>query len=98
MPTPCARVTLIFPPTAGLPPEVREIANTFSRHYDKPTLVASPSFVEPNFKEDGKGLGQPMVMRPYVFDLGDMDAKKVTVRLRNLPDLGGKVFAEGVFR
>lgn len=81
---------------SGLPPEVREIAQTFSRRYDKPTLVASPSFVEPNFKEDGNGLGEPVVMRPYIINLGDTDAKNVTVRLRNVPDLGGKVFAEGV--
>jgi hypothetical protein len=81
---------------SGVPPEVREIARTFSRRYEKPTLVASPSFVEPNFKEDGNGLGEPMVMRPYIINLGDTDARNVTVRLRNLPDLGGKVFAEGV--
>jgi hypothetical protein len=80
----------------GLSPEVQEIARTFTRHYDKPTLVASPTFVEPNFKEDGNGLGDPVVMRPYIINLGDADAKNVTVRLRNLPELGGKVFAEGV--
>jgi hypothetical protein len=92
----CAHYSHLPTNGKGLPPEVREIANTFSRHYDKPTLVASPSFVEPNFNEDGKGLGQPMMMRPYIINLGDVDAKNVTVRLRNTPSLGGKVFAEGV--
>ncbi len=80
----------------GLSPEALEMARTFSRRYSKPTLVASPSFVEPNFKDDGSGLEQPIVMRPYIINLGDTDAKNVTVRLRNLSELGGKVFAEGV--
>ena len=80
----------------GLPPDVQEIARTFLRHHDKPTLVASPILVEPNFKEDGNGLGDPVVMRPYIINLGDTDAKNVTVRLRNRPELDGKVFAEGV--
>ena len=80
----------------GLPPEVQEIAHTFTRRYDRPTLVGSPSFVEPNFHEDGNGLGEPVVFRPYIINLGDQDAKNVTVRLRDRPELGGKVFAEGV--
>jgi hypothetical protein len=80
----------------GLSPEALDVVRVFSRRYDKPILVASPSFVEPNFKEDGNGLGEPVVMRPYIINLGDRDAKNVRVRLRNLPDLGGNVFAEGV--
>jgi len=39
---------------SGLPTEVRDLAETFSRRYEKPTLVVSPSFVEPNYNEDGK--------------------------------------------
>ena len=81
---------------AGLPAEVRELAGTFSRRYPKPTLVVSPSFVEPNYNEDGKAMGDPKAMRAYLINLGDADAQNVKVRLRNLPNLGGNVFAEGV--
>jgi hypothetical protein len=80
----------------GLPPEVRDLAHAFMDRHDRPTLVGSPSFVEPNFREDGNGLGEPVVFRPYIINLGDQDAKNVTVRLRDRPNLGGKVFAEGV--
>ena len=41
---------------SGLPADVRAMATTFSRRYDKPTLVVSPSLVEPNYNEDGKGI------------------------------------------
>ena len=44
---------------SGLPSEVRDIAATFSRRYEKPTLVVSPTLVEPKFNEDGKGLADP---------------------------------------
>jgi hypothetical protein len=92
----CARYFHLPTNGKGLSPEALETARMFSRRYEKPMLVASPSFVEPNFKEDGSGLGEPVVMRPYIINLGDTDAKNVRVRLRNLPDLGGNVFAEGV--
>ena len=81
---------------SGLPAEVRDLAKTFSRRYEKPTLVVSPSFVEPNYTEDGKGMGDPKAMRVYMINLGDEDAHNVKVRLRNRPNLGGNVFAEGV--
>jgi len=81
---------------SGLPAEVRDLAKTFSRRYEKPTLVVSPSFVEPNFNEDGKGISEPKAMRAYLINLGDADAQNVKVRLRNPPNLGGNVFAEGV--
>ncbi len=81
---------------SGLPAEVRDLAQTFSRRYEKPTLVVSPSFVEPNYNEDGKGMGEPKAMRAYLINLGDEDAQNVKVRLRNPPNVGGNVFAEGV--
>ena len=82
---------------SGLAPEVRDIARTFSRRYVKPTLVMSPSFVEPNYNENGTGaMSDPKTMRAYIINLGDDDAQNVKVRLRNLPNLGGNVFAEGV--
>ena len=81
---------------SGLPAEVRDLAKAFSRHYNKPTLVVSPTFVEPNYNEDGKGIGEPKMMRAYLINLGDQDAHDVKVRLRNPPDQGGNVFAEGI--
>jgi len=82
---------------SGLPTEVRDLAGTFSRHYEKPTLVVSPSFVEPDYNENGTGaLADSKTMRAYIINLGDEDAQNVKVRLRNLPNLGGNVFAEGV--
>jgi hypothetical protein len=82
---------------SGLPAEVRDLAKTFSGRYEKPTLVASPSMVGPNYNENGSGaLVEPVTMRVYLINLGDADAQNVKVRLRNLPKLGGNVFAEGV--
>lgn len=81
---------------AGLPAEVRDLARTFSRRYEKPTLVVSPSFVEPNYNADGKAMAEPKEMRAYLINLGDEDAQNVKVRLRNPPNVGGNVFAEGV--
>ena len=80
----------------GLPAEVRDLSQTFTRRYVKPTLVVSPSFVEPNYNEDGKSIVVPKVMRAYIINLGDEDARNVKVRLRNPPNMGDNVFAEGV--
>jgi hypothetical protein len=53
--------------------------------------------VGPNYNENGSGaLVEPVTMRVYLINLGDADAQNVKVRLRNLPKLGGNVFAEGV--
>ena len=41
-------------------------------------------------------MADPKTMRAYLINLGDEDAQNVKVRLRNLPNLGGNVFAEGV--
>jgi len=82
---------------AGLPDDVRALARTFSRRYEKPTLVVSPVLVQPNYNENGSGdLVEPKTMRAYIINLGDQDAQNVRVRLRNPDKLGGNVFAEGV--
>jgi hypothetical protein len=81
---------------SGLPEDVRALATTFSRRYEKPTLVVSPNLVEPNYNENGNGIAEPKAMRAYLINLGDQDAQNVKVRLRNPPKLGGNVFAEGV--
>jgi hypothetical protein len=80
----------------GLPTDARALAKTFFSRHAKPTLVVSPDLVEPNYDEDGRGLVQPVTMRPYIINLGDEDARNVRIRLRNPPDKGGDVFAEGV--
>jgi hypothetical protein len=73
------------------------LATTLPSRNEKPTLVVSPDLVEPNYREDGVGrLVEPKTMRPYLINLGDQDAQNVKVRLRNPPDKGGDVFAEGV--
>jgi hypothetical protein len=81
---------------SGLPTKVRDLARTFSRHYAKPTLVVSPSLVTANYNENGSGaLAEPKTLRAYLINLGEQDAQNVKVRLRNSPNLGGNVFAEG---
>jgi len=62
---------------SGLPAEVRDLAQTFSRRHERPTLVVSPSLVEPNYNEDGKGIAEPKAMRAYMINLGDEDAQNV---------------------
>jgi len=53
--------------------------------------------VQPDYDENGTGrLVEPKTMRAYLINLGDKDAQNVKVRLRNPPDKGGDVFAEGV--
>ena len=92
----CARFSELPIDGSGLPEDVRALADTFSARHQKATLVVSPDFVEPNYNEDGKGLVEPKTMRAYLMNLGDQDARNVQVRLRNPPDKGGNVFADGV--
>ena len=92
----CARFSDLPIDGSGLPPDVLALAKTFSGRHEKPTLVVSPDFVGANYEEDGSRLGVPKMVRPYLINLGDQDAQNVKVRLRNPPDKGGDVFAEGV--
>jgi hypothetical protein len=93
----CAHFSELPTDGAGLPADVLAVAKTFSRRYEKATLVVSPGLVQPNYTGDGLGrMVEPKTMRPYLINLGDQDAHNVKVRLRNPPDKGGNVFAEGV--
>jgi hypothetical protein len=93
----CAHFSDIPTDGKGLPPDLLELARTFNRRYDKATLVVSPALVQPNYSGIGIGiLAEPKTFRPFVINLGDQDAHDVRVRLRNPPDKGGDVFAEGV--
>jgi hypothetical protein len=92
----CTRFSDLPADGAGLPAEIRSLATTFSSPHEKPTLVVSPDLVQANYNEDGRGLAEPKTMRPYLINLGDKAAQNVRIRLRNPPDKGGNVFAEGV--
>jgi hypothetical protein len=91
----CARFFKFPTDGSGLPSEVRELANTFSRHYARPTIAVSPSFVEPNYQDDGKGIVEPRMLRVYMLNLGDQDARNVKVRVLNPPNQGAAVIAKG---
>jgi hypothetical protein len=85
-------------PTDGskLPPDLVALAKLFSAPHEKPTLVCSPVWVEPNRSAPDPGkLVDPQTMRAYLMNLGDHDAANVQVRLRNPKDKGGDVFAAG---
>jgi len=92
----CARFSALATDGSGLPADLRALAAIFSGRHEKPTLVVSPDMVEPDYREDGKALAEPRTFRPYLINLGDEPARNVRVRLRNAPDKGNDVFAEGV--
>jgi len=92
----CARFSALPTDGSGLPADLRTLAAVFSDRHEKPTLIVSPDMVEPDYNEDGKGLAEPKTFRPYLINLGDAAAHNVRVRLRNPPDKGDNVFAEGV--
>jgi len=92
----CGRFFELPTDGSGLPDDVKALAATFSRRREKPTLVCSPVWVEPNRSRENPGkLVQPKTMRAYMMNLGDRDARNVKVRLRNPKGKGGNVFAEG---
>ena len=86
-------------PTDGskLPGDVVALAKLFTSPHEKPNLVCSPVWVEPDRSalDPGK-LVQPVTMRAYLMNLGNRDATNVRVRLRNPKDKGANLFAEGV--
>jgi len=82
-----------------LPRDVQALMWLFTERRDKPTLICSPAWVEPNRSADDPGkLVSPKTMRVCLMNLGWTSAWDVKVRLRNPRDKGGDVFAEGVVR
>ena len=81
---------------SGLPPEALEVHKLFSTLYERPMLVTSASWCEPNrtFADPHK-LVHPYAFRLYIMNLGSQDAKEVKVQLANPEDQGGDVFAAG---
>jgi hypothetical protein len=92
----CGRFSGLPTDGSNLPGELVAQAKFFSARHDKPVLVCSPAWVEPNRSAADPGkLVEPKTMRAYLMNLGDHDAAKVQVRLRNPKDKGGDVFAAG---
>jgi len=80
-----------------LPNEATALAKLFTTRHEKPKLVCSPAWVEPNRSAGDPGkLVQPVALRAYLMNLGDQDATNVQIQLRNPQDKGGNVFAAGV--
>jgi hypothetical protein len=92
----CSRFFELPTDGATLPDEVKALAGLFSGRHKKPTLVASPAWVEPNRSAADPGkLVEPKTMRACLMNVGDRAARNVQVRLRNPKDKGGDVFAAG---
>lgn len=101
----CRRFDDIPTDGTGLRPELIQLHQTFSKRYEKPALVCSPSWVQPNFSPghpgaDGEWNGWGELVKPYTFrvlmmNLGEEEARDVIVRLRN-PGEDGSVFAKGI--
>ena len=100
----CSRWDELPTDGSGLRPELIELGKTFSKRYEKPALVCSPTYVWPNLSPGHLGpdgwTGWGQVVKPYTFrvpilNMGEEDAKNVIVRLRN-PGKDGDIFAKGI--
>jgi len=92
----CDKFTSIPTDGAGLPPEALEVHKLFSTLHERPMLVTSASWSEPDRSfADPHKMVHPYAFRLYIMNLGSQDAKDVKVRLANPKDQGGDVFAEG---
>lgn len=92
----CERFYSIPTDGAGLPPEALDVHKLFSTLHERPMLVTSASWCEPDRTyADPHKLVHPYAFRLYIMNLGSQDAKDVTVRLANPEDQDGDVFAEG---
>jgi hypothetical protein len=93
----CSRFSSLPTDGSGLPGDVVDVAKVFSKPREKPAIVCSPAWVEPDRSAADPGkLVEPKTMRAYLMNLGQSDAQEVKVRLRNPKDKGGDVFAAGV--
>jgi hypothetical protein len=95
----CHRWEQIPTDGSGLPEELIKLHQAFSRRHKKPLIVCSPLWVEPNrSRADPNVLVEPKTMRVYLMNLGERETQEVKLRLRNPPEAGGEVFAEGRIR
>ena len=80
----------------GLSEEAVRLHVFFSTQHEKPTIVSSPVWVEPNRSAaDPSDLVQPETLRVYLLNIGNKAARNVKIQLRNPAEMGGDVFAEG---
>jgi hypothetical protein len=93
----CNRFSEIPTDGRGLPERAKEIGRIFQGNHDKPMLIGSGHWVEPNRAwTNPSNLVKPKTMNATILNVGKQPARHVRVRLRNRSDKGGKVFAEGV--
>jgi hypothetical protein len=93
----CERFDHIPTEGSGLPDDVRALVATFTKRYERPMLVASGTWVEPDRAwSNPSTLTKPKTMNATILNLGSQPAILAKVRLRNRPDKGGEVFAQGV--
>jgi len=92
----CNRFDKIPIDGSGLPKDVIELYETFTKPRTKPFIVTSGHWVEPDRSwENPSKLVKPKTMRVLLMNLGDKDAVNINVRLRNPKDKGGNIFAKG---
>ena len=93
----CERFGKLPTDGTGLPPDVLALYRVFAKTYDRPMLVASGTWVEPDRAwTNPSTLTKPKTMNVTLLNLGSKDATSVKVRLLNRKDKGGNVFAEGM--
>jgi hypothetical protein len=92
----CGRFLDLPADGAGLPAAALVLHQTLASRPEGPFLVCAPSWVQPgrSFENPGR-LVEPVVFRALIMNLGGKNAEGVKIRLRNTPDKGGDVFAEG---
>ncbi len=82
---------------AGLRPELKELAEVFTKRYDEPAIVCSTRWVHPNRDpDDWRKIVRPASFRAFMMNLGERGAENVIVTLRMPKDRGGHVLAKGV--
>jgi hypothetical protein len=93
----CSRFFDLPTDGTGVPAEAVDLVKKLTGPHDAPFLVCAPAWVQPDRSYPDPGvLIHPVVFRALVMNLGDKDVKGVRFRLRNTPDNGGAVFAEGI--
>ncbi len=81
----------------GLRPELKELAEVFTRRYEQPAIVCSTRWVHPNRDpDDWRKIVRPASFRAFMMNLGERDAENVIVTLRMPKDSGGYVLAKGL--
>ncbi len=92
----CGRWDEIPTDGTGLRPELTELAQVFTRRYEKPAIVSSSLWVHPaRCLDNRRNVVRPVTLRAFMMNLGEEDARGVNVTLRSPEDRGGDVLAKG---